>query len=236
MACANSRILIWVNHLEVMPALVAFFKLNVNLLVRRDHIVLQVPPGASAELRDDDVAVAEEIDIEVDVGHGRARDVDLRDVRREVGYHLGHGGDLEGGADDYDKVYNVAIMLDQASAELVGQSLPKEGDIGFHNAGGWDIVVLIRAVIIVATTAPPGGGAVLGALPLSHAIAAQSGDALDASRDLAGLHVVKYGVAGDLVTTALAGGGGEGAMALDQLLLAYSGICLNIVDVLGIVS
>ena len=97
MACANSRILIWVNHLEVMPALVAFFKLNVNLLVRRDHIVLQVPPGASAELRDDDVAVAEEIDIEVDVGHGRARDVDLRDVRREVGYHLGHGGDLEMG-------------------------------------------------------------------------------------------------------------------------------------------
>ena len=90
--------------------------------------------------------------------------------------------------------------------------------------------------IIVSTTAPPGGGAVLGALPLSHAIAAQSGDALDASRDLAGLHVVKYGVAGDLVTTALAGGGGEGAMALDQLLLAYSGIRLNVVDVLRIVG
>lgn len=66
---------------EDVSTVVASLQLDLDLLIGRYHGVLQVPPGATAELGDDDVAVAQEVDVEVDVAHGRARDVDLRYVR-----------------------------------------------------------------------------------------------------------------------------------------------------------
>ena len=53
------------HNLEGKPGLVALFELHVHFLIGNDHLVLQVPPGAPTEFRDDGVAVAEEIDVEV---------------------------------------------------------------------------------------------------------------------------------------------------------------------------
>ena len=61
------------HNLEGKPGLVALFELHVHFLTRDDHLVLQVPSGASTEFRDDGVAVAEEVDVEVGVVTGLGR-------------------------------------------------------------------------------------------------------------------------------------------------------------------
>ncbi len=53
------------DNFEGEPRVVALFQLHVNLLVMDNHLVLQVPSGASTELGDDSIAVAEEVDVEV---------------------------------------------------------------------------------------------------------------------------------------------------------------------------
>lgn len=61
------------HNFEGKPRLVALFELHVHFLVRDDHLVLQVPPRAPTEFRDDGVAVAEEVDVEVGVVAGLGR-------------------------------------------------------------------------------------------------------------------------------------------------------------------
>ena len=61
---------LYFDNLERKARVVALFQLHVNLLPGDDHLVLQVPPGASTELGDDGVAIAEEVDVEVGVGAG----------------------------------------------------------------------------------------------------------------------------------------------------------------------
>ena len=58
------------NDLERKPGFVALVQLHVDFFVWGDHLVLQIPFGAPTELCDDDVAVAEEVDVEVGVGTG----------------------------------------------------------------------------------------------------------------------------------------------------------------------
>ena len=55
------------HNLEGKARFVALFKMYVHFLVRDDHLVLQVPAGTPTEFRDDGVAVAEEVDVEVGV-------------------------------------------------------------------------------------------------------------------------------------------------------------------------
>ena len=59
-----------VNNLERKPGFVALVQLHVDFFIGGDHVVLQIPSGAPAELCDYDVAVAEEVDVEVGVGAG----------------------------------------------------------------------------------------------------------------------------------------------------------------------
>ena len=63
----RSRPTLCFHNLEGKPGLVALFELHVHFFVRDDHLVLQVPSGAPTEFRDDGVAIAEEIDVEVGV-------------------------------------------------------------------------------------------------------------------------------------------------------------------------
>lgn len=53
---------------EQIPAFLDVAQLDIDLLRFGYHLVLQVPAGASAELGDDDVAVAEEVHVEIDMG------------------------------------------------------------------------------------------------------------------------------------------------------------------------
>ena len=55
------------DNLECKSGLVALFELHVHFFIADYHLVLQVPPSAPAELRDDGVAVAEEVNVEVGV-------------------------------------------------------------------------------------------------------------------------------------------------------------------------
>ena len=58
------------DGLESKSRLVAVFELYVSFLIWNDHLMLQVPSGASTELCDHNVAVTEEVNVEVGVGTG----------------------------------------------------------------------------------------------------------------------------------------------------------------------
>jgi len=72
----------WMHLRKDMPTLIPLGQLNLDDLVIWDHFMLQLPPGSTAQLGDDNVAVPEEVDIKIHVRHRRARDVDLGDVGR----------------------------------------------------------------------------------------------------------------------------------------------------------
>ena len=58
------------NDLERKPRFVALAQLHVDFFIGGNHFVLQIPSGAPTELCDHDVAVAEEVDVEIGVGAG----------------------------------------------------------------------------------------------------------------------------------------------------------------------
>lgn len=58
------------NNLKGKARVVALFKLHVDFLIMDDHLMLQVPPSAPTELREDGIAIAEEVDVEVGMGTG----------------------------------------------------------------------------------------------------------------------------------------------------------------------
>lgn len=141
------------SDLKHVPTLVPLLGSHVDLLILGHHLMLKGPGEAATQLGNDDVAVAEEVDIEVDVGDGLARDVDLGDVRGEPADNLGDGGHLEGGADDDDEVDLVAVVLRQALGEGIGQSLAEEGDVGLHDASGGDVVLGLVGALLCAPPA-----------------------------------------------------------------------------------
>ena len=62
---------LWIdNNLERKPRLVALAQLHVDFFIWGNHLMLQIPSGAPTELCDHDVAVAEEVDVEVGVRTG----------------------------------------------------------------------------------------------------------------------------------------------------------------------
>jgi len=103
------------------------------------HLVFQRPPRPSRQLRNHDVAVAEEVDVEIDVVDRIARDVDLRYVAGEKVWDFGYGGDFHGRAHDDDEVDFVFIHVLEAVEEIVGQGFAEEGDVRFHDAGLGDV-------------------------------------------------------------------------------------------------
>ena len=65
MQATNSTLCL--DNIKRKARLVALVQLHVNLLVLKDHLVLQIPSSTPAELCDDCIAVAEEVDVEVGV-------------------------------------------------------------------------------------------------------------------------------------------------------------------------
>ena len=55
-------------NLERETGFVAFMKYYVQFLLFRYHIVFQLPPCASAELSDDNIAITKQINVKFDVG------------------------------------------------------------------------------------------------------------------------------------------------------------------------
>ena len=53
------------DNLEGESRLVAILQLHIYLLSLGDHFMLQIPSGTPTELCDHDVAVAEEVDVEI---------------------------------------------------------------------------------------------------------------------------------------------------------------------------
>lgn len=127
---------------EDMSARPARHETDVDGLVLRDHLVVQIPASALAQLSHDDVAISYEVDVKIVVLNGLARDVNLRDVRVQKGDQLANGGDLERGADDDHQVCHLAVHINQAAREFVGQRLTEEGDVWFHDAALAGHVVL----------------------------------------------------------------------------------------------
>ncbi len=66
---------------EFMTTEMAVLELRLDDLTLGDHLVSQIPSGTSAEFGDHDIAVTEQIDVEVDVRDRGAADVNLRHVR-----------------------------------------------------------------------------------------------------------------------------------------------------------
>lgn len=72
--------LLWIQGRESMATVGALLRLDLNLLILGDHLVLEGPAETATQLRDNNVTVTEEVDIEVDVTHSLARDINLGDV------------------------------------------------------------------------------------------------------------------------------------------------------------
>ncbi|KAH6608563.1 hypothetical protein Trco_001909 [Trichoderma cornu-damae] len=193
---------------------VAFLCAHVNDLVGRHHLVDQRPPEPPAQLRHDDVAVAQQVDVEVDVGDGLAGNVDLRDMGRQEADNLGHGRDLERGANHNDQVHLVPVVFREAAGEFVGQGFAEKGNVGLHDARAGDVVVRVLVRAVVARPAPPlllGAG---GPLPLRGGAAGglERREAPGALGDLAGPDVREDVLAPDLVAALDAAGGAERAV------------------------
>jgi hypothetical protein len=65
-----------------VAARITLLEVDVDLLVGGDHVVVQIPTKVSAQLGHDHVAVAEQVDVEIDVVNGGPGNVDLGNVGR----------------------------------------------------------------------------------------------------------------------------------------------------------
>lgn len=148
------------SRVEDMAALPARRSHHVDHLVLGDHLMVQVPARAAAQLGDDDVAVAQQVDVEVGVVDGGAADIELGHVRVQEGDDLAHGRDLERRANDDDQVHQVAVVLHQPAVELVREGLAEEGNVRLHDAAGLaaaagcHVVLGIAGRLVVAAAAP----------------------------------------------------------------------------------
>ena len=121
--------------------------LGINDLIVRNHLMLQIPTGATTQLGHNHIAVPQHVHIELDVRDGSTRDIYLGDVRWEVGNDFRDGRDFQGGADDDDEVHLVPIVIGETLGELIGEGFAEEGDVWLHDARLGDIVIfLFRAV------------------------------------------------------------------------------------------
>ena len=142
--------------------------------------MLQIPSGAPTELRDHDVAVTQEVDVEVGVGTGLrvgkvsnvgagqqkmdtyfSGNIELRNMVRQDSDDFRHGGYLQRGPYHENEIHEVSIMTHQPVVEGCREVLAKECDIRLHDARNRDIVVfIIRTIFIALLFLPRPGRAV----------------------------------------------------------------------------
>lgn len=150
-----------------------FYKLNVDLALA-DHLVLEVPTRAPRQLSDNCVAIAQEVDVELDMVTGLrkasaaystsiepavshlARYVYLWHVRREYTSHLRHRRNFQGRANHDHKVNKISVMTDKPSVEVLRKILAKESNIRLHDSGdrNFFLFLIIRAVLPVSPLLP----------------------------------------------------------------------------------
>jgi len=131
-------------------------------------------------------------------------------------------------------------VADEALGESIWQLLAEEGDIWLHDACFGDIVVflflgiavIVEALAFLVLT-------ILGSFAF-HSIrnleSSEIGDALVTTGNSVGSDVREDHVAFDFVFALDAGGGGERAVALNQLLGENASETLEIVDILSVVG
>ena len=209
--------------------------------------MLQFPPQPPTQLRNNDIAIPQQIDIEI---HMRARfpgDIHLWRLSGQKPHHLTHGRHFQARADHQHEIDLVAVVQRQSPAEGIREVFTEEGDVGLHDACDGDFVILVvvvGAVFVVFTLLFVGFGreAAVAAFALDALRADAGGGRLSkgldtalAARDPAGFEVVVDGGTGDFVGAFQAGGGGEGAVALDEVRGEDAGVGFDVVDVLGVV-
>lgn len=105
--------------------------------------MLQAPAGAPTQFPHDGVAIAQELDVKVVVFDGLARNVNLRDLARNVVAHVAHGRDLERGPDHDDEIGGRGVDVAEPVEEERGQLFAEKGDVRFHDAGAGKVVVFV---------------------------------------------------------------------------------------------
>ena len=136
-------------------------------------------------------------------------------------------------------------MQREALAEGVWKIFAEERDIGLHHSGNSDLVVFIvvvRAVLVVFAfflmrfKRETAIAAFTLDTPLSAGLRlAQRLDTAIAARDATGFEVGVDCGAGDFVGAFETRGGGEGAVALDEMRGKDAGVGFDVVDVLSVV-
>ena len=111
----------------------------------------QLPTGTACKFSDNDVAVAEKLDVEIDVvnrlstsalcwarahhmGTYISRNEDLRHIAWQEVRYLGHGRDLHARAHDDHQIHLILVDILEAVKEVVRQRLTEKGDIRLHDA------------------------------------------------------------------------------------------------------
>lgn len=200
------------------------------------HFVAEIPTRTTGQLGHDNIAIAKKVNVKVDMVDGISGDVYLRYVsRQEVGY-LGDRGDLHARTHDNNQVHLVFVHVFQPVEEVVGECFAKEGNVWLHDAGLRNVKGAIRLRVFVAGSLLSAAVAVRGPLALPGGLCGNLFlAALALGRSLCA-HIVENFLARHLELALPARCSCPGTVALDKLLLAYSRICLNVIDVLGIVG
>jgi len=202
--------------------------------------MIEIPSRTPTQLGNYHIAVPQHINIEVDMRDRRPRDVHLRDVRRQVRYHLGDRCDFERRADDNDQVNEVLVVVGETLREFIGEGFAEERDVRFHDPRSWDIVVFFRRVVGVGIKPTlPLVVTILRALALHSRWGAKGpevGYASVAARDGPGFDIWEDGLARHLVFTLHTRGGCERPMALDKFFGKDARHRFDVVNVLRVVS
>ena len=225
-----------IDNLERKSRFIALGQLYVDIFIGGNHLVLQIPSGAPTEFCDHDVAVAEEVDVEVGVGTWLrvgwvsiavtgtevlgtyfAGNVQLRNMVRQHSDDFRHRGYFQRGPYHENEIHEVSIMTHQPVVEGCREVLAKESDIRLHDPRDRDIVIfIIRTVFVALSFLPRPRRAVRASFPFETRFGLSDGsNASIAMGDLAGFQVLVYLFAFDFVFALDASRSGEGSMTLD---------------------
>jgi hypothetical protein len=147
----------WLDAIDMFNLIDSLYFVGLAL---RYHLMLEVPAGAAGEFSYDYVAVAEEVDVKVDmvdwlvhvslrssnVHHNThiPRDEDLGYIARQEVWDLRDGSNFHACAHDDDQIYLVLVNLLQAVEEVIRKCFAEEGDVWLHDAWLWYVVRAVR--------------------------------------------------------------------------------------------
>jgi hypothetical protein len=166
-----------------------------------------------------------------------AGDVDLGYVAGEEVWDFRDGCDFHACAHDDDEVDLVLVEFFEAVEEIVGEGFAEEGDVGLHDAWLGNVVCAVGFGVFVAGALLPGHSAV--GRPLSLQTGLLRCDLLETPLAIGRFlcaHRIEYVLARHVVLAFPARCRRPRAVALDQLVLPYASIRLDIIDVLRVVG